>query len=199
MNSEAGMEENNGGGLYEWFYALAARLRRVRVCCGDWTRVLGPAPTTCIGTTGVFLDPPYAVEERSDVYGEESRDVAHRVREWAIANGDNPELRIALCGYEAPDYPMPSSWTEVAWKANGGYGNQANQQTVGRQNAHRERIWFSRFCLEPQGNLFHEEPPRTGSDSPGLRIDDLPVRKHVEPDEEGAEAGNEFKAEKDVD
>jgi site-specific DNA-adenine methylase len=37
-----------------------ARLRRVRVCCGDWTRVLGRSATECIGVTGVFLDPPYA-------------------------------------------------------------------------------------------------------------------------------------------
>lgn len=146
MNSGAGMEENNGGGLYEWFYALADRLRRVRVCCGDWKRILGPAPTTCIGTTGVFLDPPYAVEERSDVYSEESREVAYEVREWAIANGDNPELRIALCGYDATCYRMPPSWTEIAWKANGGYANQSGK-TRGRANAHRERIWFSPFCL----------------------------------------------------
>ena len=128
-------------GLYEWLYALADRLRRVRVCCGDWERILGPAPTTCIGTTGVFLDPPYAVEERSDVYGEDSRDLAHQVREWAIQNGDNPELRIALCGY-AGEHVMTADWLEIAWKANGGFGN-AGKNTQGRANAHRERIWFS--------------------------------------------------------
>ena len=134
------------GGLYAWFDALASRLRRVRVCCGDWTRILGPAPTTCIGTTGVFLDPPYAVEERSDVYGEESRDVAHAVRAWALENGDNPDLRIALCGYDG-EHVMPDTWECVAWKANGGFGNQANGGTQGRENAHRERIWFSPGCL----------------------------------------------------
>jgi D12 class N6 adenine-specific DNA methyltransferase len=139
-------------GLYEWFYSLADRLRRVRVCCGDWTRILGPAPTTCIGLTGVFLDPPYAVEDRSDVYGEESRDVAHAVREWALANGDNPDLRIALCGYDG-EHAMPGTWTEIAWKANGGFGNQGGE-TQGRTNARRERIWFSPHCLCPQGNLF---------------------------------------------
>jgi len=147
--------------LYRWFYALADRLRRVRVCCGDWTRILGPSPTTCIGTTGVFLDPPYAVEERSDVYGEDSRDVAHAVREWAIANADNPELRIALCGYSG-EHAMPDTWMEIAWKANGGYANQSNKQTIGRENAHRERIWFSPYCPIPQGNLFREERERAG-------------------------------------
>lgn len=138
--------DTSQAGLYEWFYRLSDRLRRVRVCCGDWTRILGPAPTTRIGLTGVFLDPPYAVDERSDVYGEESRDVAHAVREWAIANGDNPELRIALCGYEG-EHQMPDSWSVVAWKANGGFANQKRTGTQGRENAHRERIWFSPHCL----------------------------------------------------
>lgn len=136
-------------GLYEWMQELCNRMRRVRVCCGDWKRILGPAPTTCIGTTAVFLDPPYAIEDRADVYGEESREVAHDVREWAVANGDNPELRIALCGYDT-EHKMPASWTEVAWKANGGFGNQRADKTQGRKNAHRERIWFSPHCLSQE-------------------------------------------------
>ena len=37
------------GGLYEWMFQLSDRLRRVRVCCGDWKRIVGPAPTTCMG------------------------------------------------------------------------------------------------------------------------------------------------------
>lgn len=82
-------------------------------------------------------------------------DVAHEVREWAIANGDNPELRIALCGYDG-EHKMPDSWTEIAWKANGGYGNQANQETTGRANAGRERIWFSPYCLT-QPTLYRAE------------------------------------------
>ncbi len=141
------------GGLNDWFYSLADRLRRVRVCCGDWKRILGPAPTTCIGITGVFLDPPYAIEERSDVYGEDSRDVSHAVREWAITNGGNPDLRIALCGYDG-EHAMPATWHEISWKANGGFGKQG-AETQGRKNAHRERIWFSPHCVRPQGNLFH--------------------------------------------
>ena len=127
IRSEEGMERREGG-LYEWMFALSDRLRRVRVCCGDWKRIVGPAPTTCIGVTAVFLDPPYAIEERSDVYGEESRDVAHEVRKWAIENGDNPELRIALCGYEG-EHEMPESWSVVAWKANGGFANQKKSGT----------------------------------------------------------------------
>lgn len=122
----------NGSGersqaLLEYFAALASRLRNVRVCCGEWDRVLGNTPTVKLGTTGVFLDPPYSRKAGRDttIYAEENLDVAHAVREWAIANGDNPLLRIALCGYEG-EHQMPESWECVAWKAHGGYANQGN-------------------------------------------------------------------------
>jgi hypothetical protein len=141
--------ERREGGLYEWMYQLSARLRRVRVCCGDWKRILGPAPTTCIGTTGVFLDPPYSVEDRADVYGDEdSRDVGHDVRAWALENGGNPELRIALCGYDDDPEMVAAGWLQVEWKANGGFANQKAERTRGKENAHRERIWFSPHCLD---------------------------------------------------
>ena len=72
----------------------------------------------------------------------------HDVREWAIANGDNPLLRIALCGYDGEHKTIPDSWTEVAWKAHGGYAMQNNSNNRGRENKHRERIWFSPHCLK---------------------------------------------------
>jgi site-specific DNA-adenine methylase len=157
LRSEKGMSRREGG-LYEWMFQLSDRLRRVRVCCGDWKRIVGPAPTTCIGTTAVFLDPPYAVEDRSDVYGEESRDVAHEVRKWAIENGDNPELRIALCGYDEHEAELPASWSRVYWKANGGFANQKKSGTRGQENARRETLYFSPHCLRPQQSLFFQEP-----------------------------------------
>lgn len=134
--------------LIGYFEFLAARLRRVRVCCGEWDRILGPSPTTKIGLTGVFLDPPYSVEDRDDCYNEESRDVSHQVREWAIEHAADPLLRIALCGYEG-EHTMPDSWECIAWRANGGYANQKKEQTQGKKNAGRERIWFSPNCLRP--------------------------------------------------
>ncbi len=136
------------GGLLPWFEALAARLRRVRVCCGDWSRVMGPSPTIHIGTTAVFLDPPYSAGagRDMDIYATDCGDVAHRVREWAIEHGDDHRLRIALCGYEG-EHEMPPTWSCVAWKAQGGYG--AARHGRGRDNAHRERIWFSPHCLTP--------------------------------------------------
>lgn len=65
---------------------------------------------------------------------------------WAIENGDHPDLRIALCGYEG-NYQMPDGWQKVSWKAAGGYGSQGNGN--GRVNAGREVIWFSPHCLQP--------------------------------------------------
>ena len=135
-----------GEQILSYFGQLSARLRSVRVCCGTWDRVLGESPTTKLGVTGVFLDPPYAAEaDRAGLYSQEDLSVAHEVREWAIANGENRLLRIALCGYDG-EHAMPESWECVAWKARGGYGSQADAR--GRANAGRERIWFSPACLK---------------------------------------------------
>jgi hypothetical protein len=72
-----------------------------------------------------------------------------------LENADNPGLRIALCGY-ADEHEMPG-WTELAWKARGGYGSQGEGR--GRENADRERIWFSPHCLTRNlpGPLFAQE------------------------------------------
>ena len=133
-------------GLIEYFSALADRLRRVRVCCGDWERVCGPTPTVKMGLTAVFLDPPYADTAKRDpnLYSKDSLDVAHRVREWAIERGDDPRIRIALCGYEG-EHAMPESWSCVAWKAKGGYGSQSARHD--NPNSKKERLWFSPHCL----------------------------------------------------
>jgi len=133
------------GGLQAYMRALSARLRSVRVCCGDFERILGPAVTTCIGTTGVFLDPPYPAADRAVCYSHDSAEVWWRAHRWAVEHGDDPELRIALCGYEHPGAIFPPGWTEIAWKASGGYGSRSER---GRANARRERIWFSPACLQ---------------------------------------------------
>ena len=142
---------NNGQGvnrtrpLLQWFEALSERLRRVRVCSGDWERVCGPSVTHKHGMTAVFLDPPYAdaANRDPDLYAVDSLSVAHAVRKWAIANGDNPMLRIALCGYDG-EHEMPPTWDAHGWDAGTGYGSQADERT---ENGKRERIWFSPACL----------------------------------------------------
>ncbi len=133
-----------GMGILSRFEALSVRLRRVRVACGSWDRVLGPCVTERHGITGVFLDPPYASGEHTVAYATgDSGDVSADVRAWAIEHGSNPRLRIALCGYEG-EHEMPPEWEMVAWKAAGGYGSQGDGK--GRENSRRERVWFSPAC-----------------------------------------------------
>ncbi len=138
--------------LIGYFDTLAERLCSVRVCCGDWSRVCGATPTVRRGLTAVLLDPPYAdtAKRKADLYRKDSGTVAHAVREWAISQGDNPKMRIALCGYEG-EHEMPESWECIAWKARGGYGSQS--LTHDNANAKRERIWFSPNCLENERTL----------------------------------------------
>jgi DNA adenine methylase len=138
-------------GLYAYMEQLAARMRRVRVCCGDWKRVLTPSVTTYIGTCGVFLDPPYSHDLRERCYSED-HDISADVRAWAIEHGNDPNMRIALCGYDGehnnPDLPnpIPASWECVPWKAHGGYSRSER----GVANRERERIWFSPHCQKPK-------------------------------------------------
>lgn len=132
------------GAICVYMQAIAARLRRVRVCCGDWQRVVTRGALSCGATVGIFLDPPYDAETGRDMtlYNHET-DVSAAVRAWAIANGDNPRYRIALCGY-AGEHAMPESWHEVGWSAGASYKSSAGD-TNG--NRHRERLWFSPHCL----------------------------------------------------
>lgn len=147
--------------ITEWMLALCDRLRNVRVACGDWKRITGRSPTECVGLTGILLDPPYGegADRRRNIYAQDCLEVSKDVREWAIAHGDNPRLRIALCGYEG-EHAMPDTWRCRAWKAHGGYGN--NGEGKGRDNSERERIWFSPHCLDPeaQPELFQPQPHR---------------------------------------
>ena len=154
----AGTGVNRAGvdDLGNYFAHLAARLRRVRVCCGDWSRVCGPTPTTKQGLTAVFLDPPYARKGRDDVYAVEG-DCAPDVRAWCHANGRNPLLRVILCGYagEGHESLEADGWRVVAWKAKGGYGSQG--EGTGRDNADRERMWCSPHCVFER-TLFDADP-----------------------------------------
>ena len=145
-----------GDSLYDWFAALQARLRYVRVCCGDWTRVMGPSVTWKHGLTGIVLDPPYSAEEGRDpgIYANDDLQVAHSVRAWCLANGKNKLLRIVLCGYgNVHDELLSHGWRRVEWMAQGGMGWQGHGR--GRENRHRETLWLSPACLrtEPEHQL----------------------------------------------
>lgn len=132
--------------LRQMMARLADRLRRVQVACGDWSRICGPAITTHrYRLTGVFLDPPYdhRVNRNGNLYRVEMS-VTSDVRRWAIEHGDDPRMRIALCGYD-DEHTMPDNWTVYRWSAVGGYGSRGTD----RINRHRETIWFSPHCVSP--------------------------------------------------
>jgi hypothetical protein len=135
-------------GIQQWFADLAHRLRRVRVACGDWTRVTGDSVTIRHGLTGILLDPPYSSEvKQTRVYATDSADLAHDVRRWCADNGADPLKRIALCGYagEGHEELETLGWTGHRWRAHGGYGG--GRGGTGEDNKHRETVWFSPHCL----------------------------------------------------
>lgn len=133
--------------LYDWLGALATRLRRVRVVCGDWQRVMGKSVIHGNGVSAVFLDPPY-VGVGDELYAHDAQGVAKGVHDWVLENAKHPKLRIALCGYEG-EFKPPGGWQTYAWRSRGGYGQKTD-------NSARERIWFSPTCrdIELQKSLF---------------------------------------------
>jgi len=141
--------------LVSWLEDLQARLRRVRVLCGDFERTLTPGTT--IGrwaSTGVFLDPPYdPSRRRAHLYNHDESDVAARVRAWCAARGDHPQMRICLCGLEGEHSVLEElGWSVVNWTRQTG---SASSSTM------REAMWFSPHCLSPtapqQLPLFDEQ------------------------------------------
>jgi DNA adenine methylase len=130
--------------LDDWFIHLSNKLREVRVTCGDWNRICTASTMTRNGVCGVVLDPPYNMGRA--LYGEDSNTVAIDVQKWCIENGDNPKLRIALCGHAGTHDILESmGWTVGRPKKGGGYQGKDD----------RERIWFSPHCI-PQSRTLGE-------------------------------------------
>jgi hypothetical protein len=134
--------------LLKWIGQLRDRLRTVRVCCGDWSRVCdSDSVTTRLGLTGILFDQPYGQEagRNMNLYATESGTVAHDVRRYCLGRGDDPLMRIVLAGYagEGHEQLEGHGWSVVAWKAAGGYGNRTRK---GKANAKRERLWLSPHC-----------------------------------------------------
>jgi DNA adenine methylase len=128
------------------FDSVCDRIVRVQVLCGDWSRCLTTStlcirPTMGVHSVGIFLDPPYG-EGNGIEYENGTGTVARDVWDWAVLNGDNPRLRIVVAGYE-DGRTLPSGWTTIERRENGGYGN-------GNDNRFRERLWCSPHCHRPE-------------------------------------------------
>jgi len=121
----------------EYVVALSERLRNVQVFWNNFEVVAGKAKRPEFGTVGILLDPPYPRRLRDFDYDTDNADVWHRAARWAVANGDNPRCRIAVCGYNdaESDALFPSAWRRFVWRRSG----------IG-QNKDRECIWFSPYC-----------------------------------------------------
>ena len=152
-----------GQGIEEYLHELARVLRGVRVCCGDWSRVVTNGALAHGSTVGVFLDPPYLGDVRtSDLYSVDDHTIAHEVRDWCIDNGDNPRYRIVLAGYAAEhDDLMPDSWRRHRWSASAAYSTTASAARHDGNHVNRstEVLWFSPHCLSGQmPTLFGSRP-----------------------------------------
>lgn len=126
--------------IREWFDLLQARLRNVRVACGDWSRVLKDSVTTRHGLTGVFLDPPYTKGAMDYAAGGVGGALADDVRAWCLKNGDNKLLRIVLCGHAGEhDELLQHGWHSRTWAARKGYA--LTDEAAG--NSASETLWCS--------------------------------------------------------
>jgi len=152
-----GVHAQNVSSIYQWFDELSCRLRRVRVVCGDWTRVCGGSWQNNMGTCGMFFDPPYSDEKRDQaIYHCESMTVSQDVETWAMSRADNPDYHIVIAGYEGEhDGLAEAGWRVIEWKTNGGYSKLKGEKNA---NCRRERLWISPNCFsKKQATIFDFE------------------------------------------
>jgi hypothetical protein len=151
-------DESPATPIAAYFQELAARLRGVRVCCGDWSRVVTNGALSYGESVGIFLDPPYLGDVRTkNLYSVDDHAISIEVRDWAIENGENPRYRIVLAGYwqEHAD-AMPNRWLAHRYSASKSYGttNAVGTKTGNDANRHNECLWFSPHCLTKSKTLF---------------------------------------------
>jgi DNA adenine methylase len=139
--SSQGINNSSGDEIEQWFHDLSLRLEKVKVLSGDWSRAVSPSILANSERVGIILDPPYGRDNM--VYSAESgHTVADDAKQWAIANGNNSRLRIAVCGYA--DLEFPDNWACHEWQRQGGRTTtKAGKARMG------ERIWFSPSCEKP--------------------------------------------------
>lgn len=121
-----------------WLHKLSARLERVRIIHGDWSRCLN-----CHyggRETAIFFDPPYKSFE--GVYANRLP-VAEAVADWCR---ENPSIRIAICGHSG-DYDLPG-WDAVKW-------NRQRETYGSNKTRGEECVWYSPACMgRTQTDLF---------------------------------------------
>lgn len=150
-------DAGRGAYIHRWFAELQARLRDVRVTCGDWQRVVKESVTTRHGLTAVFFDPPYTKGSMDYSAGGVGGPLADEVRAWCASNGNDRLLRIVLCGHKGEhDALLQRGWHLRTWTARKGYA--VTDEAL--DNSASETLWCSPHCVAQtnvQNDLFAEE------------------------------------------
>jgi len=147
-------------GTRAYLRALAERFRRVRVLCGDWSRLVTKGALAAAISdgrpVGIFLDPPYAPEGRNtQVYNQDDGTVHLRVHQWCLENGQDPLKKIILCGYDGSHNELEKhGWQVHAWKAGSSFRRADSADDSGNAvNRDKERIWISPACQVEEKQL----------------------------------------------
>lgn len=139
-----GEEHPRSAFIIDWMKALHSRLRDVRVTCGDWKRVCKDSVTTRHGLTAVFFDPPYDKGAMDYGAGGMGLGISSSVRDWCADNGQDPKLRIVLCGHAGEhDALLAKGWNTRKWTARKGYA--LTSEAVA--NSASETLWCSPHCV----------------------------------------------------
>ena len=136
--------------LHEYLAGLSMRLRHTRVCCGDWKRVVTDGAMVFGNRIGVFLDPPYTMAGRDDVYNHDTCDLYPEILDWCRRYEGDSRIKIALCGY-MDDFAMPG-WTPYRWTAGSSWLSRSD--TRNSENRKNEVVYFSPSCVTSQISLF---------------------------------------------
>ena len=155
--SSAGFASREEDNFLAWIQALSKRLAKVKICNGDWARVLSPSVTwdhywsRHNGNSGIFFDPPYSDKaSKCKLYKGQDFTVSAAVRQWCKDNGHHKALRIVLAGFEGEGHEELEAlgWRCVPWFKPGfnnrGYAIQSEAGT----NQGKERLWLSPHCLQ---------------------------------------------------
>ena len=100
------------GEIAEWIGLLSTRIKKIVVLNRDWSSAVKPGilGRTAVSNlkTGVLLDPPYLLGERTKgIYADDGDDAAKNSYDWAVENG--LEYRIAYCCHHG-DFHVPEGW-----------------------------------------------------------------------------------------
>ena len=133
-----------GERLLPWMQALAQRLARVIVLNRSWESAV--TPTLLLHTkqgpkppVGIFLDPPYKLEKRRNLYGSDKitgDEPAEASYKWAVDHG--AVYKIAYACHEG-DFPLPEGWTTGGTKSFSGQYSEHRDKT-------RDVVFYSPAC-----------------------------------------------------